>query len=72
MALDIVAILTAAEGKEQAVEELLTNLANGVKDGEPNVTRYKPYKRYDTPPFSHYASRAAHYLCLVTKNQHVS
>ncbi len=47
MALDIVAIMTAAPGKEAAVEELLNTLANGVKDGEPKTTRYKPYSRID-------------------------
>ena len=52
MALDIVAIITAAEGKEKAVEEILNDLANGVKDGEPKTIRYKPYKRYTTPLFS--------------------
>ena len=45
MALDVVAVLKAAPGKEDDVEELLNNLANGVKSGEPNTPRYKPYKR---------------------------
>jgi quinol monooxygenase YgiN len=44
MALDIIAIVTAAPGKEDAVEELLNTLADGVKSEEPKTQRYKPYK----------------------------
>ena len=45
MALDVVAILTAAPTKESELEQLLNTLAEGVKNGEPNTPRYKPYKR---------------------------
>ena len=44
MALDIVAIITAAPGKEAEVEKVLNELAAGVKENEPKTQRYKPYK----------------------------
>ncbi|KAI9870347.1 MAG: hypothetical protein M1823_008769, partial [Watsoniomyces obsoletus] len=44
MAIDIIAIVTAAPGKEDKVEELLNTLADGVKSEEPKTLRYKPYK----------------------------
>ena len=54
MALDIVAIITAVAGKEKEAEQLLNDLANGVKDNEPNTPRYKPYKRIDEDGNSEY------------------
>ena len=44
MAVDIVAIMTPALGKEDAVEQTLNDLAKAVKAKEPQALRYQPYK----------------------------
>lgn len=40
----VVAILTPAPGKEARLRDLLTNLANIVKDKEPEVSRYQLFE----------------------------
>jgi len=43
----VVAIITPRPGKEARIKELLTELANNVKENEPGAIKYEVFEEYD-------------------------